>query len=77
MRRTVGVLICSALLIISSGLASAQVQNQGDRPAATHDRKGELGRTDPKPGDAPEASEPKAGTKVLGQPEPRVPGTSK
>ena len=79
--------LVAAGFVMASGLASAQVQiaderpqTSADRPAAKNDPKGELGRTDPKPGSAQEAAEPKAGTKVLGQPEPRTeagPSTSK
>ena len=80
MRNKFPILIISAALIAASGIviASAQVKTEkGDPPAAIYEKKADQGRTDPKRDAAPEASEPKGGVKMQGQPEPKAPGTTK
>jgi hypothetical protein len=80
MNKTLPILIISGILVAVSGPALAQAKTEkGDPPAAVRetDKKGDLGRTDPKPGSAIEASEPKAGVKVMGQPEAKPSDTYK
>jgi hypothetical protein len=78
MKNTLLISLVAAALFVGTGLASAQVKTEkGDPPAAAYEKKGDQGMTDPKRNAAPEASEPKGGVKMQGQPEPKAPGTTK
>ena len=80
MKRSLPILIVAGFFVAGSGPVFAQAKTEkGDPPAAERqsDKKGDLGLTDPKPGSAIEASEPKAGVKVMGQPESKASNSSK